>query len=308
VSARLHWKTAIVRGGSWRYLLVFVGGTLLSSLLSFVPLRSFFGELFDHSPRAGDLVSTLDSRALIDVVRQLGERSAAGIAPGLVASVIVALALAPALTGAAAAVAASEHTLSFAELLAGAGRLYPRMARMFFVSLLPVGVAAFLSALILKAVDKSNAHVTLESSASRRSMLAWIATLALVWLATATVDMGRAYLAADPKRTGAFRAWLAGIRLLARRPAFVLATCAATTAGAFALAGLLTSLRIRLLPGGGATIVLAFVLAELAVGAVGWGRASRLTVLVAIIRETARQAETPAEEPTSSGEAVTPPS
>jgi hypothetical protein len=285
MSAAGRWKSALARGTQWRYLLVFAVGTLCPSALAFAPSHHFFGDLFDHSTRAHELVARLDSSAFLEVARQLGEPAGAGMMPGITMALLTTLVVAPALAGAAAAIAQSEAPLTLSALLAGAGRLYLRMLRMTLVSLLPVGVAGGIGYALLHAVGKANAHAVLESSASRNSSLAWVAVVLLVALAQSTVETGRAYLAAEPEKRSAIKAWWRGLRLTVRRPGRVLAMYAGTTVASLLLATLLTALRLRLFPAGGATIALGFLLAQVAVAAVGWGRASRLAGLVAIVRE-----------------------
>jgi hypothetical protein len=297
-----RFRAALVLGTQWRYLLVFVAGTLLPSVLALAPAHRFFGDLFNTSPRAGQLVARLDSAAFFEVMRQLGEPAGMAVVPGVMGSLIVTLAMGPALAGAAATVALSDTPPTLSALLAGAGRLYLRMFRMALVSILPVGVAAAAGGALVHFVGKANAHVVLDGTASRNATLAWLALILLVALAEWTVEAGRAVLVAEPDRRSAFRAWLRAVRLTLRRPAPVLGMCAGTTIASLLLAALLTALRLRLFPAGWATIALDFLVAQAAVAAVGWGRASRLAGLVDIVR-----AEAPAQGPSaasnSSGDA-----
>lgn len=277
-------KTAMVRGTQWRYLLVFALGTLLPSALAFAPSHHFFGDLFDHSTREPQLVAKLDSSALFEVLRALGEPQGASVTTGFTMSLFFALLFAPGLTGAAAAVAQSEATLNLSALLGASARMYLRMLRMMLVAVLPVGVAGALGGLILHLVEKSNAHAVQETAASRNSSLAWIAIILLVVLAQSTVESGRAVLAAEPERRSAFKAWLRGVRLTIRRPAAILGVYVGLTALSLLLAAILTSLRLHLFPAGAGTIALGFLLAQVVVVAIAWGRASRLAALVAVVR------------------------
>jgi hypothetical protein len=279
-----HLRAAMARGTQWRYLLVFATGTLLPSLLFFGPAKSFFGALLDHATREPSLVKTLDSPALFEVLRQMGAPAGESLGPGLSAAFFATLVVAPALVGAAAAVAQSEAPLAMSALMAGAARLYLRMLRMAFVALVPVGLAVGASAAILHGIGKANAHAVHESAAWHATLAGWLVALLLVGLASSTVEAGRAYLVAEPERRSAFLAWWSGARLTATRPVAVLGTCLATTAASLLLAFLLTALRLRLFPGGMATILLGFLVAQVAVAAIGWGRASRLAGLVDVIR------------------------
>ncbi|HEY6462506.1 MAG TPA: hypothetical protein VIY73_20195 [Polyangiaceae bacterium] len=279
-----HLGSAMVRGTQWRYLLLFVVGTFLPSLLFLGPAMGFFGGLLDHATREPSLVRTLDSPALFEVLRQLGAPAGESLGPGLSAAFFATLVVAPALAAAAAVVAQGEAPLAIAALMAGAARLYLRMLRMAFVALVPVGVAVGASAAILHVIGKSNAHAVHESAAWHATLAGWLGAVVLVGLASSTVEAGRAYLVAEPERRSAFLAWWRGARLTVKRPVAVLGTCLATTAASLLLAFLLTALRLRLFPGGMATILLGFLVAQVAVAAIGWGRASRLAGLVEVIR------------------------
>jgi hypothetical protein len=280
------WKQAIARGAQWRYLLVFVLGTLLPALVVLVPVHGFFGALFDHSPRAGELVSSLDSSAFFEVMRQLNEPNAEGIHSAVFGALLVALVLAPALAGAAAAIARREGAgpVRLRDLLAAAGSYYPRMFRMAVVSLLPMGVAIVLASLLLQLVERADAHAVLESTASRDATLSWVGAAVLVWLAHSSVEVGRAVLVAEPQRRSAFLAWWRGAGLLVRRGWQALGVCFVTSTAAVLAAGLLTAVRLRLHVSGPVTIAIEFLFAQAAVAAIGWGRASRMAGLVKVVR------------------------
>ncbi len=284
MSALGRFKDAMARGTQWRYLLVFVVGTLLPSTLAFAPSHHFFGDLFDHSTREPQLVARLDSPALFEVLRQLGEPGGASVMAGVTMSLFFALVFAPALAGAAAAVAGSEVTLNLSALLGASARMYLRMLRLTIVSVLPLGIAAGIGGAIVAAVGKANAHAVLESTASRNATLAWLATTLLVLLAQSTVETGRAFLAAEPEKRSAWKAWWRGVKLTVRRPGPVLGTYAGLTALSLLAAAVLTALRLRLFPSGAVTIGLELVLAQVVVAAIGWGRASRLSGLVSIVQ------------------------
>ena len=278
------YRRAFARGAQWRYLALYVLGTMLPAVLVFMPTHRFFASLFDQSTRSRELVSSLDSSAFFEVLRQLGEPTGMGrgITSGLMGAILVSLVVSPALAGAAATLAHRDAPVRLRDLLGGAGSLYPRMLRMAITGLLPYGVALVLAAIILRLVGKANEHAILEASASRYSLLAWIVVLLLLWLAQSTVEVGRAVLVAEPERRSALKAWGRGLRLLVRRPGQVLGLCLATTVAALLVAALLTAVRLRLPVSGGVTIVLEFLVAQAAVASMGWGRASRLAGLVEV--------------------------
>jgi hypothetical protein len=268
----------------WRYLLVFVLGTLLPAAVVLAPVHGFFVSLFDHSTRSRQLVSSLDSSAFFDVLKQLGEPAAASIGTGVASAFILTLVIAPALAAAAATVAQQDTRVDVRSLLGGTGGLYPRMLRMAVTSLLPLGVATALAAVIVTLVGKSNEHAVLESAASRNSWIAGIGAALVVWLAHSTVELGRAVLVAEPERRSAFLAWWTALRLLVRRPLQVLGLCLVTTLAGLLLATVLTAMRLRMSPSGPVTIAIEFLVAQAAIVSIGWSRASRLAGLVAVVR------------------------
>jgi hypothetical protein len=281
------YKRAILRGAQWRYLLLFVVGTLLPAYAVLAPVHGFLKPLLDTSTREPELVSSLDSPAFFEILRQSNEPGVR-FAPALLGALLLALLIAPALAGAAAVVATAGEgagPVRLRDLLEGAGSYYPRMLRMALVSLLPLGVASALAAGAFKLADHASAHATLESAATRDSLLAGIGATLLVWLATSTVEVGRAVLVAEPERRSAIKAWWRGTRLLVRRPGQVLGVCGATTVLALLLAVAFTAVRLRMPVSGPVMIAIELLVAQAAVAAIGWGRASRIAGLVEVARD-----------------------
>jgi hypothetical protein len=289
MSGRELFGRALRRGAQWRYLILFLVIMLMPVGLAFVPMASFLGSLFDHSPGAAALIARLDSHAFTEVLKQLGEPSAQGVFTGAHAGLVFAAILAPALAGAAATLARTQdEPLRVRALLAGAGELYPRMLRMALVSLLPLGVAGVVAGLAFHFAGKSGDHAVVEATADRAMRLATGVSVLFFWLAHVTLEAGRAHLAAQPERKSAFLAWWGGVRLVLRRPGKVLGLCLVTTVCGIGGALLVTALRNRLVQAGPGTIVLALLLSQLAIVAIAWGRSSRLVGLVLLVRDDGR--------------------
>jgi hypothetical protein len=285
MSTLQSWRAAFARGAQWRYLLVYVVGTLIPALVLCAPAHGFLEALFDHSTRENELVPALDSAAFIEVIKQLTAPEGPDLHGATHTMILTALFLVgPALAGAAAVVADRDTPLRIRELLGAAGAYYPRMLRMVFVSIVPLGIAIGLSMAILHVAGRSEAHDVLETSATRTSLIAGIGVAVLVWLALSTVEVGRAVLVAEPERRSAFLAWWRGVRFFARRFPRVLGLCAVTTLVALAVAFALTALRLRLNVTGPALIGVEFLVAQGAIAVLGWGRSSRLAGLVDLLR------------------------
>jgi hypothetical protein len=285
MSARDLWNRSLGRGAQWRYFVLVVVAMLLPTALAFMPIASFLRSLLDHSPRSGDLVARLDSPAFIEVLRQLGEPAGAAIGPGLLEALLLASVVAPGLAGATAALAREpESPLRLRSLLGGAGELYPRMLRMALVACVPLGVAGAGAAGAFHMAHRWSERGVLESTADHATQLAIGVSVLLVWLAHVTIEAGRAHLAAQPERKSAFLAWWSGVRLTLRHARRVLGLCLVTTLLGVGGALLVTALRYRIAQGGPVTIALAFVLGQLAIVAIAWGRSSRMVGLVDLVR------------------------
>lgn len=285
MSTLQSWRAAFARGAQWRYLLVYVVGTLIPALVLLAPVHGFLAGLLDHSTREPELVAQLDSGGFFEILKQLGAPEGPDLHGSVHTMVLVALLLVgPVLAGAACVVADRSAPPRLRELLAGAGGYFPRMLRMVFVSIVPLGIAIALSAAILHFAHRSEEHSVFEAAATRTSLIAGIGVAVLVWLAMSTVEVGRAVLVAEPERRSALLAWWRGVRFFARRFPGVFGLCFATTVIALAVAFGLTALRLRLNVTGPALIAVEFLVAQGAIAVLGWGRSSRLAGLVDMLR------------------------
>jgi len=284
------WRRALARGAQWRLLLLYLAALALPALLAALPVLGFLGELLDHSPQAPGLVQALDSAAAIELVRQFDELDAArAVAPGLFAAVLVALVLAPLLAAATVAAARADEPLDFRTLLREAGEYWGRLLRMAAVAGLPLGVAAGIAALAFRLARKASEAAVLETVAQRNSRLALAASVLSVLLAHVTLEVGRAYFAAQPERRSAFLAWWSGVRLLVRHPLRVLGLCLVTSGLGLGLAAALTTAHLHVPQRGAGTVLLALALAQLALAAVAWGRSSQIAGLTELVRSDAAE-------------------
>jgi hypothetical protein len=284
MSALNEWQSALRRGADWRYVALYVAALLVPAAVAYVPMSSFFESLFDFSTRSNEVVAWLDSPALTEVFRQLGTPEATGLGSGIVGAVIVTAIVTPLLAAGALVVARTSAPLDFRALLGGAAELYPRMIRTSVASCIPLGMAGAGAAFAFRLAHASSETAVLESTATRARLVAIVVSVILFWLANVTIEAGRAHLGAEPQRRSALVAWWSGVRLLARRPLPVLGLSLVTTVVGVGLAFVVTAIRFRITQSGGASIAFAFVLAQLAVAALGWGRSSRLVGLVALIK------------------------
>jgi hypothetical protein len=284
-----------------RLLLLWWASLLVPGAIAALPVWSFFSAQLDHAPKARELVAFLDGATLIELLRQAAEPAAGPIGWGFVAAAIALVAVSPAMAGAMVAAARSDEPLGLRELLRGAGELYGRMLRFALVSAAVLGVAAAGAGLLMKAVAKASDRAIWARQAARLDLLGVLASLLLVFVFQLTLDAGRARLAVEPGRRSAFLAWWAGVRLLVRRPLRTFALGAVGTLAGPGLALVLMLLRLRVEQATPARVALAFVLAQLATLAVGWGRAARIIGFAELFRVEA------AERARAGGFAMAPP-
>jgi hypothetical protein len=270
----------------WRLLLLWWASLLVPGALAAVPVASFFAVNLDHSTRAKQVVARMDGSTFIELLRRLGEPGTASAMGGMLAgAALVALLLTgPALSGALVTAARSDEPLPLQRLLVGAGEFYGRMLRTFLLGLVPLAAAAGLVALLIKAVSKANERAVWEADAHARLRGGLLLSAAVLFVFHLLVDAARAHFAAEPTRRSALIALWNAARLLARRPLRVLAVGATGTAVGLGLAAVLMALRIQVNQAGVAGMALAWMLAQAAHLAVGWGKGARIFGLAELVR------------------------
>ena len=268
----------------WRLLLWWALLLLLPTLAATFPLWQLLSASLDHAVHAARLAERLDVIAFSDLVAALRERYAPAVGAGGGVALVLTLLLSPLLSGMAIAASRAPHPLRTGALLAAGAQEYPRLARMLVWSAIPLGAAAIVAGVAWRTAGHTAATALLEGDADRAARLALLATGVLLLLAHATVDVGRAVLAGDPRRTSAVVAWADGCRLLLRRPLALLGTYLAVTAFGLLLAALLAFARAHVPALGTAGTLGAFALAQLGVVVLGWMRAARLFALATLVR------------------------
>jgi hypothetical protein len=168
--------------------------------------------------------------------------------------------------------------------LRGGGEYYGRMLRMVFVAALPYGAAAIVAVIAAKVASRSIDAAVLESSAVRTGRLRDLVIVLAFWLAHVTLEAGRAQLLAEPSRKSALLAWWAGLGAIIERPGRMMAIAVVTGVSSMLVAAMLLAVRMRLPQGTGGGVLAAFVLSQLSVAALGWGRASGLAGMVDVAR------------------------
>jgi hypothetical protein len=291
-------RRALWRSAQPRLLAIWWGALVVPGVLAAMPVMAFFERHLGHSPRAAALVARLDGSTFLELLRQLSENgSGQSISQGCLAALLVLLVSAPFAAGAAVAAAQTDEPLELRRLLAGAGALYGRMLRTFLCGAVLLAVAAAVTAGAFFLAHRANEKSISETLVMRRWMLASVPSAAALFLAHLLTDGARAQFAADPSRRSAVLATWAGLRLFVRRPLRVLAIGAIGALAAAVPAVLLMALRFQLTQKNAAMLAIAWLLAQGAQIAVGWGRNTRLFGLAELARADAAFRLRPAEPP-----------
>jgi hypothetical protein len=268
----------------WRLLLWWAVLLVLPTVVAALPVWALLSTSLDHSVYAGRLAERLDMIAYADMLHAAREQYAPALGTGSVAALVLTLLLSPLLAGMALAAARAPQPLSSGTLLAAGAQFYPRMARMLAWSIVPLGVAGLVGSSAHHLAGQVAETALLETDAERAAHLATFAAVVLLVLAHATVDIGRAMLAADRRRTSVIGAWWRGCGQLARRPLALLGTYLAVTAAGLVIAALLAFARVHVPALGAVGTAGAVVLAQLVVLVLGWMRMARLFALTALLR------------------------
>jgi len=277
-------RRAMRRALQWRLLVLSPVVLLVAATATLFPLLRALGEVFDRSPRWQELTG-LDSFGAAGLAKVLQGPASGTVATGVQTSIVLALLLAPLLAGAALVVADADARPRIRGLLSGAAAYYPRLLRMQLAALIPLGAAGLLTSVLMRWSSHVDDAATSEAATHASSRIAWTLAIALVFVAQLVVDAGRARLAAEPERRSAVKALGAGVKLIVKRPAQALAIGASTTAVSLLIATIVLVVRNQFAQTSGAAVLFAFLIGQLAVMAIAWGRAAKLCGLVEIARD-----------------------
>ena len=276
---------ALNAAAQWRLLLVWTVGLLVPTAVAAIPIWRLFSVSFDQSPRAVEIARRFDILAFEDILSAFG-RSMAPVAGAFMAAMLTFALVQPLLTSVTAAAARQPfEPLRMRALFERGVAFYWRMFRMMLVSFVVLGVVVGgIRGVVGMLTGKLAKHAILESTANRAGHVSTAITLILFILVHATIEGGRAHLPADDRRRSAWGAWWASVKLLVRRPLPVLGLYLGPTLASLAVAFVLLAVRIRLEGSNAFLFWLAFLVTQLAVAAIGWGRAARLFALTDMLR------------------------
>lgn len=277
---------ALIFAVQWRVWLLWLLALALPAWLGIAPLAQALGEALDLRPDAAALAQGLTLAQVGDLVATLDDASDA-ISAALMASLVVALLLAPWLSGVSIVAARAVRAPTFAELIGGGLAEYPRQLRLLLWASVPCGLAVLAFGIASAMAAEHAAVATLETSARAGERIALgIGVLAFV-LAHASIEAARAFIVVRPADGGALRAWWRGVKLLARRPLPAFGLYLAAVIVALVIVAAIAFVRVRIAPIGWPALLGAFVLAQLGVAAIAWGRIARLRALAHLASDDA---------------------
>jgi hypothetical protein len=259
----------------WRLLLLWIIATLLPVLLVATPLWATLQAQFGHSLYAADIAAGRNVPLLVQGLMKVGEHlDWLGVSLG--ATTVLMLLLSPWLTGMVVASLRAGRRLGFGELVHGGLSEYGRMLRMLLWSVIPLGIAAAIGGGVIGALGKSTEQAILASEVDSASRIGLVVAAVVFVLAHATVEAGRGWLGADSGLRSVVKAWWRGCKLLLKRPLATLLVYLVASIVGYGLALLLAWLRVRVDGIGMGAFVLSFLLGQLIVAMLAWGRIARL--------------------------------
>lgn len=268
---------------AWRVLLPWTVSLIVPTAIAALPLWRQLGSLLDHSPRALDFAHRFDMLVVEDLSVALGRVQPALMGAGGLGTAAT-LILGPWLTGMMMAAVSREPLSGAGALLQRGLAWYGRALRMWLASLLPLAALGIVASMVSKSAGDYAERAVLESHALYVSRALTVGVALVFVVVHAIVEASRAELAADPQLRSAFRALARGARRATRHPFAVLSFYVATTLASLLLAAVLLLVRLHI---SGASVVGlggGFLVTQLAVACIGWGKLSRLSALTALAR------------------------
>ncbi|NHZ41093.1 hypothetical protein [Massilia aquatica] len=270
----------------WRLLLLWALWMLVPTLILALPAWQLLSANLDYSVHAQALARALDMTAIGDLLDVQARQQGTFIQVGALAATVTLL-ISPLLSGMVATAARSAQAPGFAALLRGGAGYYWPMLRMLAIGALPLGLAYMVGNAAIGAASTRLTTVTSAGDAALLMTLAQVLTVLLMGLVAASLDAGRAFLAADPGKRSALSAWLSGCTLLARHPLASLGSYIVISLAGLVLAALLSLARANTAGVDAIGFAEALLLTQAAVVTIGWMRSARLFALIELARTRA---------------------
>jgi hypothetical protein len=273
----------------WRLLLLWILVVSIPTALLTLPVVGALAAQLNYSAHASDWAQAVDVVMLVDLMEKLADAQGAFGGAG-VAAVIALLAGIPFLNAMFAGAARSGKPLHLGPLLHAGLADYGPMLRLLLVALLPLGIAFVLGGLLMKGAHKYAEGAILESDMDRVKWAAQGLAALLFVYAHAGVNAGRAWLAFEPEKRSAWKAWWRGAKLVFFHPLRSLGPYLAITLLAGLALAVLSLLRVELPTGTLWGFLTGFVVAQIIAAVIAWMHYARLYALLGLTRVRASRA------------------
>lgn len=275
---------ALRAAAQWRLLTIWVLALLLPTAIATLPLAQLLGSHFNYAVHAPQWAQQFNGIALAELLGLINGNSSTLISTSMLLGAALSVLLSPWLTGTVLVAARARQPLGFAALIQGGLHEYGPLLRLLLWGLIPLGAALVAAAGLFDVANDHADRAILESSADLGNRLALLGGALALLLAHLSLEIARAWLAVEPWRRSALRAWWRGLGVLRRRPLRVLTIYLTIVLTTVILAALLALARVHTPALGGVGIVAAFALTQLLVAVFAWGRAARVLGLSALVR------------------------
>lgn len=271
----------------WRLLLLWVFLLWLPTAIVSLPFWLALSSTIDHSIHVGEWASRFSATMFGDALSTMG--GSTWFRGTALLGTVLTLFMMPFLNGMAIGAGRAGRRLGVTHLLQCGVVEYGRMFRMMLWSILPYAVSVALIGALMGMVGNIKDDAVLQSQADSAAHMVWIVVVVLFVLAHAIVESGRAAFIADPNLRSATRAFGRGFMQLLRRPISTLLSYAVISLIGYAAALALGVARVNTPAIGAAGLVLAILLTQLVVLAIGWAHVARLFVLAEVGRSLVPQ-------------------
>jgi hypothetical protein len=267
----------------WRLLLLWLVIMLIPASVVTLPLWRVLAGLLDTSVHASEWAQHFSGLMFSDVIFALIDHSQ-WLGAVAIIGLVITLLISPFVDGMIVGSGRAERVLGFGGLLQSGLQEYGRMFRVMLWSLLPYGILMVVMSASGHMAGKYAETVVLESQADAYSNFMHVLVLIVFVLVQSIVESARAAFMADVGLRSATRALWRGIRQLVQRPLKSLLFYGVVTVVGLLLASVFAVARIHVTALGGVGFLLALLLGQLIVLAIGWMRTARLLALGEVAR------------------------
>jgi len=286
---------ALRAGLRWRLILLWILVTSVSTACLALPIGQLLANAMDHSVHASEWAQRLDVLMIFDM-GYAQQNVMPAIAGAGESAALVLFILLPFLNGAFIASSRAVSPIKLGELIRESLRQYWPMFRMMFMALIPLAIAGVVEWATMKGVKHYGVHAILASDVNHLKWAAVVASLIVFAWASASVDAGRAFLALNPNKRSAIKAWWRGLKLVVVHPLRSLVLYVAVTAIAAILLALVAAFRLHMSATSFWGFLFALLITQLLVAVTAWMHYARQFGMLELARalQSASAAETSA--------------